>query len=162
MKERTVFILFIIFVLLEGIVLSQGVHASVSFKRAIRVFSKVQNVSGYHVMLNYSEKTVSNAYCSYDGITITQGMLNDLETDAELASVLGHEMGHFASKDVLHKSSEFTELRADKLGHNWCTKLYSTNKCLRFLYNMRVKYGEEGGDGVHPTWTVRINNLKNL
>ncbi len=143
-----------------GFVTPNSAHSAVSFQQVKNVFSHVQNTAGYHVVLHYSKDPYANAWCDYRGITITQGMLNDLNTEAEVAAVLGHELGHFVKRDPVTGASVTKELRADMIGDYWCKKVYGPKKCLRFFYTMKSKYGEEGKDGIHPKWSTRIKHLQ--
>jgi len=53
---------------------------------------KPEFVCGYKVRL--SNSTDINAYADGRNITVTSGMINFVQSDAELALIIGHEMGH--------------------------------------------------------------------
>jgi len=157
---RSIIIITIIFILLETFVICKSAKAAVSFQQAKGVFAKVCNTSGYHLILKYSDDTNSNAWCdSYGTIYINQGMLNDLENESQLAMVLGHEVSHYVHKDY-RKEKKNQEIDADKLGYYYCKKS-GYKKCLGFFTNMLRKYGEEGDDGIHPSWTTRLQGVIN-
>lgn len=44
--------------------------------------------------VSMSDDTVVNAYADGDSVVVTRGMMNYIQSDDELALVLGHEMGH--------------------------------------------------------------------
>jgi len=155
----------LLFLGLEGYILykSDEANASVTFQQAKQVWSVLQNKAGYHVNLHYDDDINSNAYNNYKNIYITQGMLDDLKNIDQLTMVLGHELSHFIHQDYrVEEGNSNHELNADKLGYYYCSKLANKFKCLSFLKRMKAIYGEEGNDGVHPTWTYRYNKLKNL
>lgn len=103
------------------LLLSVSVNAQVTFKQAQEVFTQLQNVSGQHVVLKYSKDSYSNAYCTRYNIIITQGMLNDCRNKADLATVLGHELGHWIRKDP-RKGHPKQEIYSDKIGNELCKK----------------------------------------
>ena len=51
-----------------------------------------ETVCGYNVRL--SQTATINAYADGKNITMTSGMMNFVETDDELALIIGHELGH--------------------------------------------------------------------
>lgn len=143
---------------LTVLLVATSVQASVTFQQAQSVWAKLCNTSGHHVSLCYDDDLNSNAYSNLSGVCINQGLLNDIQNIDQLAMVLGHEMSHTVLKHYLTKQSKVNELAADKLGFYYCKKLGYT-KCKSFFTLMRTMYGEEGKDGVHPTWTYRLKRL---
>lgn len=140
--------------------LSTTVLAKVSFERVKNVFSYVQNTSGFHVILKYDPDTEVNAYNDYNVIYVTQGMLDFMNTDDDIAMILGHEIAHHGNQDYRTENSSVQELRADKDGYYYCKKMGKKN-CLKIFRKMYTEFGDEGDDGVHPAWSVRLNKLKN-
>lgn len=136
--------------------LYNGVYAS-TFKEAQEVFAKLQNLTGYHIVLKYSKDSVSNAYSTANCVIITQGMLNDCTNNGQLAMVLGHELGHYIMQDYRVKDNKSIELRADKLGYTFCKKL-GYRDCLSFPKMMKARYGDKEGMS-HPSWSKRIKEL---
>lgn len=136
-------------------------HA-MSFQRAKALFSHLENVSGYHVHLALDPDLDFNAWTdSPYQITITQGLLNFCN-DAQILSVMGHELGHLDREDYRkNEGSYFQELNADVTGLIYCQRLgYTKKQCISFMYKARKADGEDSGDGVHPGWTQRIHNAQ--
>jgi len=56
----------------------------------------------YEVRVEIDKSEVANAMAFPGGlIVVTQGLLDDVESENELAFVLGHELGHFRNRDHL-------------------------------------------------------------
>lgn len=140
------------------VVFSASSHASVSFKQAQNVYNKICKIAGSCPKLYYDKSSVSNAYSFFYGVAITKGMLRDCQTSADLAMVLGHELGHYVRKDFLFKGSRYKELRADAYGHRLCVA-GGYGDCLHFMRLMYSLYGLEE-DVEHPTWLVRLEHLQ--
>jgi predicted Zn-dependent protease len=135
---------------------------AMTFTRAKALFSHLENSSGYHVQLKLSPELEINAWTSSPyAITITQGLLNFCN-DAQIISVMGHELGHIDKQDYRKDKGGYSqEVRADLTGTYYCKKLgYSKKQCMSFMYKIRKAKGEEVGDGVHPGWTIRIKFVK--
>ncbi len=136
--------------------------SSMTFQRAKNLFSHLQNTSGYHVKLILDDALYINAWTSSPyAITITQGLLNSCD-DAQLISVMGHEIGHINHQDYRKpEGSFFDEMNADVNGIVYCHKLgYSKKQCLSFLVKAQKMFGDGSDDGVHPNWSVRIKNAQ--
>ncbi len=83
-----------------------------------------------------------------------------MTSEGELGAVLGHELSHVKYGDARHReSNKQFELRGDREGYQICKKL-NYKKCKSFMYKMKAKFGEDGDDGEHPTWSVRIKGLE--
>lgn len=149
--------------ILLSLCLSSVSIASISEEEARNVFSKLQNESGYHVVLRVNNSYEVNAYTTKTHIEITKGLLMFCDVPAELALVMGHELGHWAYKDPrTNKQSPIFEKRADVNGDYLCRQMgYSGDACLLFMFRMGKIYGPGGGDGIHPTWGNRIKNVIN-
>jgi hypothetical protein len=142
------------------VIICSNSHA-MSFQRAKNLFSHLENVSGYHVQLKLDPDSDFNAWTSSPySITITQGLLNFCN-DAQMISVMGHELGHIDHQDFRkHKSSFNAEMLADLNGDYYCNKMnYSKKDCISYLRKALKTEGEGGGDGIHPSWSQRINNI---
>jgi predicted Zn-dependent protease len=148
--------LFILVIMLSA----SQVHGKVTFQRVKNVYSYIENTAGYHIPLRYDNDPNANAYNYMGSIYITQGMLDLLSTDDEIAMLLGHELAHHANQDYRTKNSSVQELRADQHGYYYCKKSGHKN-CLSFVRKMRKNFGHEPYDGVHPNWNIRYNKLKN-
>jgi Zn-dependent protease with chaperone function len=58
--------------------------------------------SPYHFRIEIDESEIANAMALPGGlIIVTQGLLDQVESENELAFVLGHELGHFRNRDHL-------------------------------------------------------------
>jgi predicted Zn-dependent protease len=132
---------------------------SVTFQQAQNVFNKLNNISGQHASLYYDPTLSINAWAIRDNITITQGMLNTLKNEHQLAMVLGHEIGHKALSHHRPKFHPRQEMNADDVGYYYCKKAGYT-RCIDALKVLQRKMGNKGG-GEHPPWNVRIKNVKN-
>jgi hypothetical protein len=149
-----------------SLILSTNVFASMTFQHAHEIFIKVEKEAGMQVPFNLDQDHNINAYANSNGVTVTQGILNYVQSDAELAMVLGHELTHCKNldyeairTDLFDKlRGKFFELRADRGGYRYCTRLYSGH-CLDMFIRMRSQYGEMDGDGIHPSWSIRLANL---
>lgn len=150
-------IITILFILLEGWIISPA-KAAVTYIQVKQVWAKMQNASGHHIILCLDGDKRSNAYSTPHKICITQGMLNDLNTNDQIAMVLGHELAHYVKQHYRHKNNKADELEADKIGNYYCKNL-GYKKCMSFLTKMRQKYGEEGTDGIHASWSERIRKI---
>lgn len=159
MKHKLL-IVTIIFILLEGFILSHNANAAMTFQQAKNVWNKLGNASGYHILLKLDPDTESNAYCTPHKVFITQGMLNDVDNEDQLAFGLGHELGHYVKQHYRKQQSMNAELEADTVGYYYCKQRLKYKKCMSFLTKMRHLYGEEGQDGIHPSWSKRMENLK--
>lgn len=84
------------------------------------VYSNLEKVSGLPgelPKLTIVDTTYVNAWMSPDGMTVTTGMLNFLQSKDELAAVMGHEIGHFVLQHFeLTGDSRLHEANADKFG----------------------------------------------
>jgi hypothetical protein len=158
-KYKLMFIVLSYAIIVTAVLYSKHVFARVSFQQIKNVFSYLENSSGYHVPLCYDESQKVNASSDANEICITQGMLNELKTNDQIAMVLGHELTHYIKQHFRQQGSAKQELEADAGGYYYCKKL-GYKKCLTFLMQMRRKYGEEGKDGIHPSWTRRLEKLK--
>lgn len=134
--------------------------SAMTFQHAKELFAKLQNTSGYHVRLYLDPSEDFNAWTSSPyAITITQGLL-DFCNDAQLISVMGHELGHidhqdYRKTDIKHND----ELQADLDGVYYCRKMgYSRKQCLSFMYKA-YKVDGNSGDREHPGWLERIRNV---
>jgi hypothetical protein len=157
MKNK-MFIIVIVFILL-GLFITLNVQAAVTFNQAKDVWARLQNVSGFHVTLKYDSDPYSNAYTDGKAIYITDGMLKDCQNKAQIAMVLGHELGHFIKQHPRNPETKAAELEADKIGFYYCKKMYSKNSCLSFMTLMERLYGNEHDD-VHPIWSYRKRQLQ--
>lgn len=144
--------------LLCSILLTSNVYANVTFQQAKNVWAKLSNKSGYHVQLKYDDDMNSNAYSMANAVYITAGMLNDLDNDAQIAFVLGHELGHYIKGHYRREDSAKDELEADKIGYYFCRQM-GYYDCVSFMYKMQKLYGNKG-DEVHPDWNIRIRNIQ--
>ncbi len=147
-------------VLLCSLVVSSFSYSSISFQHAKELFAKLGNSTGYHLVLGLNKGLYINAYTNNYNITVTQGLLNFCKTDNELILVLGHELGHWARQDPRQTTLPIDmESKADAYGNYFCNKL-GYKECLKFMYRIRARNGEGGGDGVHPGWSGRIRYIK--
>lgn len=144
------------------VLISLNCYGAMTFQQAKNVWGVLQNISGHHIHLHYDNDEEANAYSGVHGVYITQGMLNDLQTNDQLAMVLGHEMGHYAESHYRAEESTQQELDADRIGYYYCKKMGYKN-CLSFLTRMQGLYGDgvglKGGD-VHLKWSERLRRLK--
>lgn len=142
---------------------SSVIHSSVAFKQAKDVHREVQNISGVHVLLKLDPSMEINAYATPYAVYITQGMLNFINTRAQLMSLLGHEVSHFNNKDpVKHQSGREEESRSDKEGYYYCRKGGSTkHQCISLFKKMLKKIGNIE-DEEHPSIKERIRRLNNV
>lgn len=143
-----------------ALVLAHAAHA-MTFQRAKALFSHLENTSGYHVQLLLDPDPDFNAWTNSPySITITQGLL-DFCNDAQIISVMGHELGHIDHQDYRKDNSSYDqEMKADLNGDYYCRKMgYSKKQCISFMYKARKTDGEDEGDGEHPGWTQRIRNV---
>lgn len=100
-----------------------------TFQHAQQVYAKITKANGFWVIpkLGYDPTHQVNAHSGWGGIVINQGMLNFVRNDAELALVLGHELGHYKLGHM--RSTPSNEFAADargayymsKAGYNVCT-----------------------------------------
>lgn len=84
---------------------------------ATSIAEKLSHISGINVRLTVLETTEVQSESAYDNpeILITRGMLNSISNEAELASVISHEIGHKAlGHKIQSKNSEFIESLFDK------------------------------------------------
>lgn len=134
--------------------------AAVSVERARAIFLKLENVSNVHVVLRIDPLNKVNAYSNVGVVVVYKGLLNFCDNEDQLAWVLGHELAHIRRGDIFHSEAAYRELAADVLGAQYAMASgYPSG--ISFLYKMRRIYGDQGKDGVHPTWTKRINNILN-
>ena len=150
--RNKVFIGLMLFILLEGWIVTG--RASVTFQQVKQVWAKMENSSGVHIPLYYIQDRHSNAYSTAWNVTITAGLLQDLQNADQIAFVLGHELGHYVRQHYRQPNSMSQELQADKLGVYYCKKL-SYKKCKSFFVRAKKVYGDRGGD-IHPSWTYRL------
>jgi len=92
----------------------------------------------------------SNAYATFDGsLYFNVGYLAELENEAELAIVLGHEITHYANKDVLN--SYFSRLKnSKKSGRDFIIAQYErsqeqTADSIGFIYANQANYNLNAG-----------------
>lgn len=129
---------------------------SVSITNCITTFKKLQLITHYNIKLIISSKNETNAYSFPGYIVITKKMIKFCDTEADIASVLGHEFGHSFYKDFYHKFNKKLELRADKFGFSLCKKLSNTD-CFHILYKFK---NVSNNNGNYPSWDLRIKNLQ--
>ncbi len=158
LKDSTILIYTLIYVFFIIFMVNTAL-ASVTFTQAKQEFAKIQNISGVHAVLRVDPSLIVNAYSTTNGIWITQGML-EFGTKPEIAWVLAHELTHFKYVDARNSPNKFYELRADKEGYYYCRKKYIKKQCLRFILHAKKVYGDEGKDGVHPSWSYRYKVLR--
>jgi len=73
------------------------ISKAATFEHAQEIYVKIIKANGYwsSPKLRYSPSTEINANAGWGSITINEGMLRFVRNDAELALVLGHEIGHY-------------------------------------------------------------------
>lgn len=106
-----------------------------------------------------------NAYATQKGFVIFKGMLAKLETDDELAMVLGHEMAHYLLGHVFGSEYPTTaeirimEMQADKYGAFLMQRAgYDICKGRELMAVLLKNYGD-GMDWDHPDFAFRYNQL---
>lgn len=150
------------FLIVISLLTSLSSHAQVTEEEARNIFSILENEAGYHVVLRVNPSLEINAYTTRTHIEVTQGLLNFCRTPAELALVMGHELGHWAYQDPrTNEQSSLFELRADVNGDYLCRRIgYSGEACLYFMKHVQKSLGNGSDDGIHPNWDKRIDNVK--
>ncbi len=136
---------------------STNCFSAIPFSHAKEIFAKLEKTTGYQVPLSIEKTNMEiNAYTTTKRIIVTKGLLLYVNTDAELAMVLAHELGHWSVKDSSHaKPPKDMEVKADLYGYTYCTKAGYMN-CLGILYRFQQTFGNDETDGVHPKWSDRI------
>lgn len=140
------------------LIASSSSWCSVTYQQARKVFAKVSNATGYHLILGYDSGLNSNAWAQDGVVVINQGMLNDVKNEAEVATVLGHEIAHYVRGDYRGNNSTLAELEADRIGVKYCQKAGYGN-CYSWFYTAIKKYGSLS-DSVHPTWAIRLKYVR--
>ena len=126
-----------------------------NIKDAQNVYNRLLQSNGikYHPMLRLSESKEVNASETRRYITINRGMLNFVRNNAELAIVLGHELGHFLRGDGSSKPSR--EYAADAIGAKLANKAgYPVCKGAQVLR----RFGDKGSS-THPDSASRYKAL---
>lgn len=130
-------------------------YAGVSYASCYQVYDRLVNDN--HVnnppRLQIVVSNKINAYNRGHVIVIYTGMLRYLKNDAEVASVLGHELGHY----VLHhlRSTIPNEFAADRQGAIFMENI-GYNRCVGFKWFIRLN---DLGSDDHPASFVRYNVL---
>ena len=137
---------------LLGLSMSGASHATTKAD-ATRIYNKLVALSGVgRPLLVFSSDQNINAYSSSDSVIVTQGMLN-ITNNAELALVIGHELGHIAHGDPY--SSKSAEYAADKYGAQLISKA-GYNVC--YAARLFIKLGYPEGK-THPSDISRYRRL---
>ena len=144
-----------------------------------KILSDMQQAIGYdtHVItLSIVDDTQINAYATGEGkIVITTGMLDHVENESELASVIGHELAHFTLGHVelisllgekpegIFLKSQTMEAMSDLIGSQFAA-MAGYGKCGGFtLWSRMANNGNFGtGDGSHPDSATRAHSAKNV
>lgn len=141
--------------LLLGIIIgsaSISSYATVSQADAILIYKRLITSNGFTRVpaLVFTGSTQINASCSSNGrLVITAGMLNHLQNKDELASILGHELGHCMKNDYRN------ELQADSVGAAYMGKAgYDVCNGLQALKRMN-----RPNSGTHPASIERYRRL---
>lgn len=97
-----------------------------------------------------------NARTTGNAIIVYTGMLNAVGGTNELAAVIGHEIGHIMLGHVVRNPEMDADVYgvtlANKAGYNGCT-------VRNFMKVMASIEKGDPGDGIHPPWLVRLDNL---
>lgn len=148
---------------LLGIILTIVVncsYASVTYQQAQKVFVKLKAASGINSMLWLNNSNDVNAYANWSGVHINKGMLRFLDDENQLASVLGHELGHLKYNDHWHSHNKDMELRADRYGFE-LSGIAGYNKCagIQYLYKFYKVFGDDPSK-THPNNSVRYKAFR--
>ena len=139
------------------------------FARAQMIYNKIirhTGVRGNIPPLRLSKTRQVNAYVTIFSMYITQGMLDHVKSDSELAYVLGHEMGHSM---LYHTSSPQSRKYTDSRVHEANADKISVYLLVRSGYDIcnlgdvwtRLvdKYGASAADTGHPNMLYRAHQL---
>lgn len=122
-------------------------HANVSQSEARVIFNKLNKVSKAKAPpLKFIDCGTINAYTTKNEIYMCNETL-EFGTKAEVAMVLGHELGHFKFQDVTYPAnSKSQEYRADHWGSLW-TQQIGYNKCetAKLFLHFYEMWGNGGG-----------------
>lgn len=149
-----------IFIYLIGVALfmmtARCSFAAVSIERAKLIFSNLTYVNGIHATLRFKETPKVYASSGVATITIYTGMLQFCDNEAQLAFVIGHELGHITKHDAFRSGNKQMEYQADLLGYYYATNAgYPSG--LSFMTKMIRVYGDGGGSNSdHPSWSSRL------
>lgn len=139
------------------------------FARAQMIYKKLVRHTGVsHAipLLQYDSSKQINAYVTIFSMYITQGMLDHVKNDSELAYVLGHEMGHSM---LYHTTSPPSRKSTDSRVHEANADKISVYLLVRSGYSvcglgdvwMRLvdKYGANAVTSSHPNMLYRAHQL---
>ncbi len=178
MLERAIMACIGLLAIVYGVVSLQYLHnpmqpSFTNHKQVKVLYTKMWAASGEdskYVPLIINSSKVVNAYSNIDKITLTQGMLDDLQTEDELAYIIGHEISHVVlghlsvapsfesgSVDAL-AANEAQEAQADKYSAFLVIKI-GKNICIAREYRRRRLSNGDHLLGEHPSNAYRYNQL---
>lgn len=138
------------------------------------MFDKIGRESGQNYPnLLISDAVNINAYTTQDNIIITQGMIDFIDNDNELALVMGHEIAHYILKHVFVEDPEDIGLiqkmiwglqkeeNADKLGAFLAMQAgYDVCSGREVWKRFKETHGDVLENVSHPTDIFRYVNLR--
>lgn len=126
-----------------------------TFEHAKQIYMKVLIANQIRVApgLRYNPTGEVNAKCGFWSITINAGMLRYVRNDAELALVLGHELGHYVLRH--YRSTPSNEFAADAQGAYFMSKA-GYNVCIGAR---GIKRFNDRADSTHPDSNERFYRL---
>lgn len=94
----------------EEAITSAPERARVVFRRLVTKLEQKESVAGFNYRLHYMPNNEEvNAFTFGGHVYLTQGMMDYIETDDELACVLGHELYH---NELGHINTQISEFQA--------------------------------------------------
>lgn len=94
----------------EGTITSAPERARVVFRRLVSKLGQKESVAGFNYRLHFMpDNDEVNAFTFGGHVYLTRGMMDYIETDDELACVLGHELYH---NELGHINTQISEFQA--------------------------------------------------
>lgn len=111
-----------------------------------------------------SDSAVINAYAKPGGrVLITRGLLEQLDSEAQLAGVLAHEIGHHAqASSLLRPIGQAQEEECDELALRWMVKSgYDPGELVVVIEILAAREAPPIGYlSNHPSATIRITKIE--
>jgi hypothetical protein len=151
MKELK--LLIVALIVLIGAIFSFNKAFGMTFKQAQSIYYQVAHKNLFTVPpFKYDPTSDIDAYWTGYYVVVTQGLLDSVRNNNEMAVILGHELGHY--QQAHWSDSKTNELLADRLGFTFAVKAgYSGCKGMRWI----LRNGYENSD--HPSGRDRYNRL---
>jgi len=144
-------------------------HYKATFAKAKLIHAKLAKHSGMpHQIpgLKLHDSTMVNAFVTANDMYITQGMLDHAKSDAELAYVLGHEMGHTMlyhttrPPNMKYTDSRIHEANVDKIAIYLMVRTgYNICNVGDVWKRLGDKYGHGAASDSHPSYLYRMHEL---